>query len=148
MVDLLIWFDLALVCVVVSGDAYLFAYPYAWTANFEMRLEGIASAGDSACNSELISASTSEPISAGADDSNCMSASNSFNISINCRRSKNVQFSLRKPYQNFNFLAPEHQMPIWVGSTCTRTEPILQIQRILKLESCDTCTRTEPILQT
>ena len=32
--------------------------------------------------------------------------------------------------------------------TCTRTEPILQTQRILELESCDTCTRTEPIPQT
>ncbi len=70
MVDLLIWFDLALVCVFVSGNAYLLAYPYAWTVNFEMRLEGIDSAGDSACNSERISASTSELISAGADDSN------------------------------------------------------------------------------
>ena len=148
MVDLLIWFDLTLVCAFVSGDAYLFAYPYAWTVNFEMRLEGIDSAGDSACNSERISVSTSERVSAGTDDSNCMSASNSVHIYIICRRSKNVQFSLRTPYQNLNFLAPGHQMPIWVGFTCTRTEPILQIQRILKLENRDTCMGTEPILET
>ena len=32
--------------------------------------------------------------------------------------------------------------------TCTRTEPILQIQGTLEFESCDTCTRMEPILQT
>ena len=124
----------ALVCACVSGDAYVFAYPYAWTVNFEMGLEGIASAGDSACNSERISVSTSERISAGADDSNGMSASNSVDISISCRRSKKLQFSLRNPYRNLNLLAPEHQMPIWVGSTCTRREPVLQIQRILKLE--------------
>ena len=79
-----------------------------------MRLEGIDSAGDSACNSERISASTSEPISAGADDSNCMSASNLVEISMICRRSQHVQFSLRTPYQNLYFLATEHQMPIWV----------------------------------
>lgn len=105
---------LALICVFVPGNAYIFANPYAWTANFEMRLERIDSAGDSACNSERISASTSEPISAGSDDSNCMSASNFVDISMICRRSKNVQFSLRTPYQDLNFLATEHQMPIWV----------------------------------
>ena len=89
-------------------------YPYAWTVNFEMRLEGIDSAGDSACNSERISVSTSERISAGTADSNCMSASNSVDICIICRRSKIAHFSLRAPYQNLNLLAPEHQMPIWV----------------------------------
>ena len=104
----------ALVCACASGDAYVFAYPYAWTVNFEMGLEGIDSAGDSACNSERISVSTSERISAGADDSNGMSASNSVDIHITCQRSKNAPFSLRPPYQNLNFLAPEHQMPIWV----------------------------------
>ena len=114
MVDLLIWFHLALVCVFVSGDAYVFAYPYAWTVNFEMRLERIDSAGDSACNSERISASTPELISAGTDDSNCMSASNLVDISMICRRSKHVQFSLRTPYQNLNFLALEHRIPIWL----------------------------------
>ena len=117
---------LALVCVLVSGDAYVFAYPYAWTVNFEMRLEGIDSAGDSACNSERISVSTSERISAGTADSNCMSASNSVDISISCRRSKNVQFSLRTLHQILNFLAPEHQIPIWVGFACTRTESIFK----------------------
>ena len=96
MVDLLIWFDLALVCVFVSGDVYLFAYPYAWTVNFELRLEGIDSAGDSACNSERISATTSEPISAGTDDSNCMSANNSVDISINCLRSKKCTIVFKK----------------------------------------------------
>ena len=77
-----------------------------------MRLEGIDSAGDSACNSERISVSTSERISAGTADSNCMSASNSEDVSISCRRSKNVQFSLRTLHQILNFLAPEHQMPV------------------------------------
>ena len=105
---------LALMCAVVPGNAYVFAYPYAWTTNFEMRLERIDLAGDSACNSERISASTSEPISTGTDDSNCMSASNCVDNSIICRRSKSVQFSLRTPYQDLNFLATEHQMPIWV----------------------------------
>ena len=106
----------ALVCAFVSGDAYVLAYryPYAWTVNFEMGLEGIHSACDSACNSERISVSTSERISAGADDSNCMSAINSVDIHIICQRSKSAHFSLRTPYQNLNFLAPEHQMPIWV----------------------------------
>ena len=105
---------LALICVFVLGNAYVFANPCAWTANFEMRLERIDSAGDSASNSERISASTSEPISAENDDSNCMSANNFVDISMICRRSTNVQFSLRTPYQDLNFLATEHQMPIWV----------------------------------
>ena len=102
----------------VPGNACVFANPYAWTANFEMRLERIDSAGDSAgdsaCNSERISASTSEPISAGSDDSNCMSASNFVDISMICRRSKNVQCSLRTPCQNLTFWDTEHQKPIWV----------------------------------
>ena len=83
---------LALVCAFVSGNVYVFAYPYAWTVNFEMGLEGIDSAGDSVCNSERISVSTSERISAGADDSNCMSASNSVDIHIICQRSKKHLF--------------------------------------------------------
>ena len=98
----------------VHEHARVFANPDAWTANFEMRLERIDSAGDSECNSERISASTSEPISAEGDDANCMSASNFVDISMICRRSKNVQFSLRTHYQDLNFLATKHQMPIWV----------------------------------
>ena len=59
-----------------------------------------------------------------------------------------------------HFLVPEHRIPIRLSlecvqnaadhqscHTCTRTEPILQIQRTLEFENCDTCTRTEPILQ-
>ena len=52
----------------------------------------------------------------------------------------------------------EHQIQIWLDfvlgfsilelescDTCTRTEPILQIQRTLKHESCDMCTRMDAI---
>ena len=85
-------------------------YPYAWTVNFEKRLEGIDSACISAGRSERISAGNS--VSMSADGSNLMLANNSVDISIFCRRSKNVQFSLRTPYHNLNFLAPDHQMPI------------------------------------
>ena len=69
-------------------DAYVFAYRYAWTVNFEMRPDGMDSAGGSACNSERISVSTSERISAGADDSNCMLANNSVDFCIIRQRSK------------------------------------------------------------
>ena len=82
-------------------------YPYAWTVNFEMRLEGI-----SAGNSEGISAGNSGGIS--ADDSKGVSTGNSVGISMSCRHSKTVPFSLITPYQNLNFLAPEHRIPIWV----------------------------------
>ena len=90
MVDLLIWLDLALVCVFVSGNAYLLAYPYAWTVNFEMRLEGNDLACISAGRSERISAYTLGSIS--ADGSKCMSIGNSIEISIISRLSKMYHF--------------------------------------------------------
>ena len=66
-------------------------YPYAWTVNFEMRLEGIDSACISARRSERISAGNS--VSMSADGSNFMLVSVSVNMFIACRRSKNVPFS-------------------------------------------------------
>ena len=104
---------LALVCLFVSGDAYVFAYPYAWTVNFEMRLEGIDSACISACRSECISARNS--VSMSADGSNFMLASISVDILIVCRRSKNVPFSSTTLYQNLDFLAPKHKIPKRAG---------------------------------
>ena len=82
-------------------------YPYAWTVNFEMRLEGIDSACILAGRSERISAGDS--VSMSADGSNFMLASNSVDISIICRRSKNVPFPSTTLYQNLDFLAPKHQ---------------------------------------
>ena len=61
-----------------------------------MRLEGNDSACNSAGHSERISACNSDSIS--ADDSKCMSVGNSLAISIICRLSKNVPFSLITPY--------------------------------------------------
>ena len=68
----------------VPGKAYVFANPYAWTVNFEMRLEGIDSACISAGRSERISAGNS--VSMSANGSDFMLASNSVDISIICRR--------------------------------------------------------------
>ena len=59
-----------------------------------------------------------------------------------------------------HFLVPDHRIPIRLSlecfqnavnhqscHTCTRTEPILQIQRTLEFENCDMRGKTEPILQ-
>ena len=63
-------------------------------------------------NSDGISAGNSGCIS--ADDSKGISTGNSAGISMMFRHSKTVPFSLITPYQNLNFLAPEHRIPIWV----------------------------------
>ena len=49
------------------------------------------------------------------DDLKDISASNLVSISMFCRHSKSVPVSLIHLYQNLDFLALEHRIPIWLG---------------------------------
>ena len=62
---------------------------------------------------------------------------------------QNTPTSNSENFSNFSepILQTQRILELESCDTCTRTEPSLQIQRTLESSSCDTCTRTAPILQ-